>query len=105
MAAGENFSVFATDSNGLFTCGSNTFGELATGDDQKPGTTFNYVKGLEDKFIEQISCGSNHAMALTSDGEVYSWGLNFVGQLGLGKISHPECETQLVRSMLTSSRS
>ena len=44
MAAGENFSVFGTDSNGLFACGSNVFGELATGDDQRPGTTFNYVK-------------------------------------------------------------
>ncbi len=44
MAAGENFSLFGTDSNGLFACGSNVVGELATGDDQRPGTTFNYVK-------------------------------------------------------------
>ena len=34
--------------------------------------------------FDQIACGSEHSMALSSDGELYSWGLNFKGQLGVG---------------------
>jgi alpha-tubulin suppressor-like RCC1 family protein len=33
--------------------------------------------------FDQIACGSEHCMALTTDGELYSWGLNFKGQLGV----------------------
>lgn len=34
--------------------------------------------------FDQVACGSEHSMALTTDGELYSWGLNFKGQLGVG---------------------
>jgi len=34
--------------------------------------------------FQQISTGSDHCFALTEAGELYSWGLNFKGQLGLG---------------------
>ena len=34
--------------------------------------------------FDQVACGSEHSMALSSDGELYSWGLNFKGQLGVG---------------------
>lgn len=29
-------------------------------------------------------CGAEHTFMLTSKGEVYSWGLNLKGQLGIG---------------------
>ena len=63
------------------------------------------AQGLEDKYIDKVSCGSNHVLALTSDGQVYSWGLNFVGQLGHGKISGPEVEAKLVSSLLPNTAS
>ncbi|KAL1452322.1 hypothetical protein MTO96_043837, partial [Rhipicephalus appendiculatus] len=31
-----------------------------------------------------MACGSNHALLLTRDGEIYAWGRNTEGQLGLG---------------------
>lgn len=34
--------------------------------------------------ITEIACGSGHACALTQAGEVYCWGSNLNGQLGLG---------------------
>uniref|UniRef100_A0A4W6EGB5 Uncharacterized protein n=1 Tax=Lates calcarifer TaxID=8187 RepID=A0A4W6EGB5_LATCA len=33
----------------------------------------------------QVACGSQHSVALTKDGQVYTWGLDSRGQLGLGK--------------------
>nr|XP_019943548.1 PREDICTED: probable E3 ubiquitin-protein ligase HERC6 [Paralichthys olivaceus] len=35
--------------------------------------------------VIQVACGNFHSMALTKGGDVFSWGLNRHGQLGLGK--------------------
>ena len=37
---------------------------------------------LNDKNISEISCGNEHSLALSSKGEVYSWGSIFDGVLG-----------------------
>eukprot|EP01038_Epipyxis_sp_PR26KG_P007269 gene7269-9908_t len=42
------------------------------------------VKFLNNIIIAQISLGSRHSLALSSDGCVYSWGWGHHGQLGLG---------------------
>lgn len=36
--------------------------------------------------IIQVACGDSHSLALTKGGDVFSWGLNSHGQLGLGKM-------------------
>lgn len=41
------------------------------------------VEGLSDKTITQLAPGSMHNIALDSEGQVYAWGYNFHGQLGL----------------------
>jgi alpha-tubulin suppressor-like RCC1 family protein len=49
------------------------------------------IKELADKHIVSTSCGSQHTLALSSTGEVYAYGMNYDGALGLGKeqlISH-----------------
>ena len=47
------------------------------------------VKGIDYyRKIIQISCGSDHSFALSNIGEVYSWGLNFKGQLGHGDVEN-----------------
>ncbi|KAG7229828.1 hypothetical protein INR49_012477 [Caranx melampygus] len=35
--------------------------------------------------VRQVACGSQHSVALTRDGQVYTWGQGSRGQLGLGK--------------------
>ncbi len=35
------------------------------------------------KFIN-VQTGSEHSLALTDSGDIYSWGSNYYGQLGLG---------------------
>lgn len=40
--------------------------------------------GLNGKKVVHISCGDSSSVAVTDSGEVYSWGHNGVGQLGLG---------------------
>jgi len=38
----------------------------------------------DDEFIVKVSCGEAHSLALSSKGDVYSWGFGSNGQLGLG---------------------
>ncbi len=45
-----------------------------------PGDSPVQISGLHD--ITDIQSGSNHTLALASDGTVYSWGSNMYGQLG-----------------------
>ncbi|PFH38113.1 regulator of chromosome condensation (RCC1) repeat-containing protein [Besnoitia besnoiti] len=39
------------------------------------------------KRVVQVACGSSHCAAVTADGEIYTWGSDDYGQLGLGKES------------------
>jgi len=44
------------------------------------------VPGMKDKSSVAVACGSEHTVALTKDGQVWSWGVNRAGQLGLGHL-------------------
>ena len=39
---------------------------------------------LDSRRVTQIACGQFHTLALTQEGELYSWGINACGQLGIG---------------------
>jgi alpha-tubulin suppressor-like RCC1 family protein len=41
------------------------------------------VSASNHEFVH-IACGAEHSFALSTTGELYSWGLGFKGQLGLG---------------------
>lgn len=65
----------------VMTAGMNDFGQLgdsSTGDRD----AFLPVGGLEN--VVRVSAGLEHAIALKSDGSVWSWGRNNDGQLGNG---------------------
>lgn len=42
------------------------------------------VVSLKDEIIREICCGYSHTMAVNMHGQVFAWGLNENGQLGLG---------------------
>ncbi|GAM26734.1 hypothetical protein SAMD00019534_099090 [Acytostelium subglobosum LB1] len=42
------------------------------------------ISKLDGMVITQVACGSAHSMALTKDGQLFTWGSNSNGQLGLG---------------------
>ena len=39
-----------------------------------------------DAKVAQVACCSMSYVLITVDGEVYTWGRNFVGQLGIGTL-------------------
>ncbi|KAI3361765.1 hypothetical protein L3Q82_002108 [Scortum barcoo] len=56
------------------------------------------VPSLEGLFIEDIAVGCEHVLALSSTGDIYAWGCNSEGQLGLGH-SNPVKEPTLITAL------
>lgn len=56
------------------------------------------VLTLSGFFVEDISVGSEHTLALGCDGEVWAWGSNGDGQLGVGHTG-PVREPQLLSGL------
>jgi inhibitor of Bruton tyrosine kinase len=67
----------------LYMCGYGKGGRLGTGDER---TRFNFTciegGGLAGKKINQVALGENHTIAISDEGELFSWGQNAYGQLG-----------------------
>lgn len=69
-----------------FACGKGDKGQLGIGfvtlKEYRPIVI--RLRGFPDLKIKQISCGDFHSCFLTSNGKIFSSGLNNEGQLGLG---------------------
>ncbi|KAF7593485.1 hypothetical protein BBP40_011396, partial [Aspergillus hancockii] len=69
----------------LFMCGFGPGGRLGTGDES---TRFSFVcietGGLINRKIISVALGQDHTLAITENGEIFSWGSNKFGQLGYG---------------------
>ncbi|XP_050380182.1 uncharacterized protein LOC126797575 [Argentina anserina] len=83
--------VMALSEDGLLQAwGYNEFGQLGRGvtcEGLQGARVINvYAKFLDEApelvKITQVSCGEYHTAALSEDGEVYTWGLGSMGQLG-----------------------
>ncbi|KAI0888290.1 uncharacterized protein GGS22DRAFT_95701 [Annulohypoxylon maeteangense] len=76
-------AILTTDPmSNLYICGIGRGGRLGLGDEN---TRFNFMPvqgGLADRKVVQISLGQNHSMAVTSTGELWTWGMNTYSQLG-----------------------
>lgn len=77
-------AVLTTDPEAnLYTCGFGSGGRLGTGDE---ATRFSYVSiyggALLGKKVIDIGLGQDHTIAISSEGETFTWGNNTYGQLG-----------------------
>lgn len=59
-------------------------GQLGVGKTFDSTTAPQIVEHLSGVPLAQISAGKSHSMALSISGNIYSWGKNDFGQLGLG---------------------
>ena len=42
------------------------------------------IEALKNKRVRDIACGSSHSAAITSSGELFTWGCGEYGRLGHG---------------------
>jgi len=92
IAAALNHSLCSTSDGGLYSWGSNRFGQLGlstrTSSNPSTGTSDQRclprrVDDLRRDVIVSVAAGDRHSVALTKRGEVYCWGDNRAGQLGM----------------------
>ncbi|XP_051560298.1 probable E3 ubiquitin-protein ligase HERC4 [Myxocyprinus asiaticus] len=57
------------------------------------------LKGLDNRQVIQIACGDQHSMALTDDGQLFVWGENSHGQLGLKEGRSGSLTAQHIQSL------
>ncbi|XP_062852464.1 probable E3 ubiquitin-protein ligase HERC3 [Trichomycterus rosablanca] len=57
------------------------------------------IKELCNRTVIQVACGNQHSMALTNDGQLFLWGQNTNGQLGLGKDEPKSLAPQPLKSL------
>ncbi|KAG8662551.1 hypothetical protein MANES_01G123500v8 [Manihot esculenta] len=83
VSCGRMLTVSLTNTGRVYTMGTSLYGLL--GNPQAKDKSITIVEGkLKDEFVKEISSGSYHVAALTSEGRVYTWGKGTNGQLGLG---------------------
>ena len=85
LAAGNSQSMALASDGTVYTWGWNQYGQLGNGtttNSRIPVAVVTTGTPLAGKTISQIAAGNAHALAMTDDGTVYTWGWNQYGQLG-----------------------
>ena len=107
VAAAENHSLCVTSEGAVYAFGSNRFGQLGytttttnttnstSSDKSSSASRCCLPRRVDDLWKKNILCvnvaaGEKHSVALTRRGEVYVWGCNASGQLG---VSHRRSTT------------
>jgi len=94
VSLGPNHCAAITIDGDLYTWGLNRFGELGHGDYSywETDTYRHYIDNDRStptrvaslSNVVAVSLGFSHSAAITADGDLYTWGKNSDGQLGLG---------------------
>lgn len=90
IATGARHSIILDDNGRIFAFGDNSEGQCAieTGRSYEPIEI--HTRGLlgEDKVKSRfIFCGDSHSAVLTDEGDMFVWGDNSAGRLGLASMS------------------
>ncbi|EFN67522.1 RCC1 and BTB domain-containing protein 2, partial [Camponotus floridanus] len=87
IACGPSFNIVVTDKNKLYGWGNN-MGRQISNDELYYYKYPRKIITLSDKIIKAV-CGDEHTLALTSKGEMYAWGSNSYGELGVNSNQEP----------------
>jgi alpha-tubulin suppressor-like RCC1 family protein len=83
VVCGQAFTMFLTKKGSVYSCGSNDQGQTGHG-----GARERYqltpTKIMKLTNIVSLAAGHFHSIAVNNEGEVFAWGRNREGQLGVG---------------------
>ena len=83
ISAGFHHSLFQNNKGEIFACGYNLSGQCGLGHFNDPQITPSLILNAPANIV-QFVCGCRQSLFLDSEGNVYSVGDNFYGELGLG---------------------
>ncbi len=85
IATGNGFTTILKADGTVWTLGNNQDGQLGNGTNENRNTPGKVCidENTELTNVVKIAVGTDHVLALTKEGKVYSWGQNSNGQLGV----------------------
>ncbi|XP_029376575.1 probable E3 ubiquitin-protein ligase HERC4 isoform X4 [Echeneis naucrates] len=99
MSCGESHTLALNDKGQIFSWGLGSDGQLGLNNFEECVRVPRNIKSLSDVQITQVACGYWHSHALSRGGQVFSWGQNRYGQLGLGKKGQSISTPQIIKSL------
>lgn len=89
-AAGDRHGLVVTENGALYAFGQNDAGQLGLEDQSAEERSHPcMVDALRDVHITSAAAGEDHSLALSEYGDVYAWGSNYFGQLGVSSAESP----------------
>ncbi len=102
VSAGQHHSLILKADGTVFAMGYNAYGQLGNITLANKATYSTeivpvWIKEGQEQLsnIKKIAAGYNHNVALSNDGEVYTWGYNGYGQLGNGNTKDTSIPTKI----------
>ncbi|XP_072241033.1 probable E3 ubiquitin-protein ligase HERC3 isoform X1 [Leuresthes tenuis] len=99
VSCGRAHSMAVNEQGQVFAWGAGEGGQLGLGTVEAVVRIPRLVKRLCDHSVSQIMCGNQHCIALSRDGQLFTWGQNTSGQLGLGKGEPSKLYPQPLKSL------
>uniref|UniRef100_A0A3P9AHY4 HECT domain-containing protein n=1 Tax=Esox lucius TaxID=8010 RepID=A0A3P9AHY4_ESOLU len=99
VSCGEAHTLALNDKGQVFAWGLASDGQLGLSNFEECVRVPRNLKSLSDVQIVQVACGYRHSHALSRGGQVYSWGQNRYGQLGLGSAGQGVSTPQVIQSL------
>ncbi|XP_045781026.1 regulator of chromosome condensation isoform X1 [Maniola jurtina] len=85
VAAGQHHSLAVDEGGKAHAIGRCEYGRLGLGEKSGDAEILEPIPKLQNKNCISIAAGTSNSFAVTSSGEVLSWGMGSEGQLGTGK--------------------
>ncbi|XP_059803316.1 probable E3 ubiquitin-protein ligase HERC4 isoform X1 [Hypanus sabinus] len=99
VSCGEMHTLALNDNGQVFAWGLAKDGQLGLVTTEEFVRVPRTLKALVEVQIVQVACGYHHSLALSKGSQVFSWGQNKNGQLGLGRDIGNQPSPQPVRSL------
>ncbi|XP_033622450.1 probable E3 ubiquitin-protein ligase HERC4 isoform X7 [Fukomys damarensis] len=100
VSCGEAHTLALNDKGQVYAWGLDSDGQLGLLGSEECIRVPRNIKSLSDIQIVQVACGYHHSLALSKASEVFCWGQNKYGQLGLGIDCKRQTSPQLIKSLL-----
>ncbi|XP_031204184.1 probable E3 ubiquitin-protein ligase HERC4 isoform X7 [Mastomys coucha] len=100
VSCGEAHTLALNDKGQVYAWGLDSDGQLGLQGSEECIRVPRNIKSLSDIQIVQVACGYYHSLALSKASEVFCWGQNKYGQLGLGIECQKQTSPQLIKSLL-----
>ncbi|OXA48941.1 RCC1 and BTB domain-containing protein 1 [Folsomia candida] len=84
------------DTAEVFVWGYNHYGQLGLRDETNRSKPRNATSNITSNKIKQICSSQFSSFALTQSGDLYSWGHNATGELGIGNFIHSNIPTKAI---------